>query len=157
MDAGSGLLRHIEGHGKGDVIERAQRVIGGRGQLGRKCCNRGGGRDHVVKGIACLDGGHTGGVELAHGREHFCAAEVGHTVSPGADIGQHQGAALLGQRCQVQVGAHAPGMVHAVQHRPRQERLHGRDDGTGPFKQLRCAQHGGLHLGVHRQTAAGIQ
>ena len=54
------------------------------------------------------------------------------------------------QRLHVDVRAHAPEVVHAVEHGLRHEGLHRRDDGAGALEQARGVLHRGAHLGLHR-------
>ncbi len=108
VDRSGRLLRHVERHREPDVLQRAQRVVGGGGQLGGERGHGGHGREHVIKPAARLDGGHARGVELLAGLEDLGAGHARSTLGPGADVGQHLGALRFGQGLQVGVRAHAP-------------------------------------------------
>jgi hypothetical protein len=58
VDRRGRLLRHVEGHGEADVLQRPQRVVGGRGQFGRRRRHRRHRRDHVVERAAGVHRGH---------------------------------------------------------------------------------------------------
>jgi hypothetical protein len=48
-------------------------------------------------------------------------------------------------------------MVHAVEHLAREKGAHGLDDGAGLLEQPGCGRHGGAHLAIQAQAAAGVQ
>ncbi len=139
------------------MLERSVRVVGRARQFGIEGGDWRRWRQHHIERQAGLDRGLAHRAHLAVAVENAFAREPGAAARPLDDERQHLRLALGCQVRDIEPGAHAPEVVHAVGHRARHERRQRLDDRTGGSEDRSGRLDRCTHLGLDRQAPARVE